>query len=184
MRFWPLRDACGSVRGDWPWVLDNAKLDCTLRLLNQVVKHACANRETKRPPTECPEAKPSDVPASTMRGTVHDRERCYPAGGDANQEHDAEVSTLDPGHATIQPVLVRSDAINIEGALQCNDIGRSAASSITDRATRKTFGIPTDRQFNRTKRQRIRLSRVDATEPTGRGGGCAPLWGRFSAVRG
>jgi hypothetical protein len=41
-----------------------------------------------------------------------------------------------------------------------------------------------DRQFNRTKCQRIKLSRVDATERTGRWDGCAPLWGCFSAVRG
>ena len=40
-------------------------------------------------------------------------------------------------------------------------------------------GYPT-----RTKRQRIRLSRVDATGPTGRWSGRASPWGRFSAVRG
>ena len=44
--------------------------------------------------------------------------------------------------------------------------------------------ISADCNFNRTKRQRIRLSRVDATGPTGRWGGCAPLWGCLSAVLG
>ncbi len=51
-------------------------------------------------------------------------------------------------------------------------------------ANLQVFDVSKDRQFNRTKCQPIRLSRVDATEPPGRWDGCAPLWGRLSVVRG
>ena len=75
---------------------------------------------------------------------------------------------------------ITTPASNNTSTISDGDTHRSNLSSSSSVHAGSISGK--DRQFNRTMYQRIRLSRVDAGEPTGRWSGCASPWGVLSRV--